>query len=92
MHLWVDLCSSGWCDIVQLVSTHTVFAQNNQSGGRLTRWSNHRRRHLEFDHELIASVKQLKIYSRSSSTTDVKESVCCCVPAMPLPLKKDVFT
>lgn len=58
-------------------------------GGRLTWWCNHWRWHLDFNHKLIASLKQLKIYSQGKKCNGCQvRRLCWCVPAMPLPLKK----
>lgn len=58
-------------------------AENNRTGGRLTWWCNHWRWHLDFNHKLIASAKQLKIYSQGKKRNGRRQvrRLCSCVPA-----------
>lgn len=89
--------SAVWAAALQVWYCATDFhphqcAQNKRTGGRLIWWCNHWRWHLEFNHKLIASFKQLKIYSQSKkhSGCQVRRLVLC-LPAMPLPLRKACF-
>lgn len=67
-------------------------AENNWTEGRLIWCCNHWRWHLEFTHKLIASFKQLKIYSQSKKHNGCQaRRLVLCVPALPLPLKKACF-